>query len=189
MLIVLGRQIIRRLRHKSLFLCVTSVFPSTRRAVISAAAAIAEPQKHDDLANQHADGAGDQTCQDTQDSGNHDEADNAREGPLPPAVVHMVVVVGRPADMVRTRTTMAPERWPHTFGEGFRRVPLQTRLTMAALGDGEPRGRTHHPSLCIRNQSAEAGNQEHLQALGLSTALLPRETVWTSLFDLGSGNI
>lgn len=182
LLIVMRWEIIGRLRHKSLFLSVSSVFHSTGRAICSAAA-IAEPQEHDDLANQHADGTGDQTSQDTQDSGNNDEADNAGDGPLPAAVVHVVV---------RTvwRTTVAPEGWPLPIGKIFRRVTLhQMRLAMAALGDAESRSHAHHPSLGTRDQNPETGKQEHSQALGLATALPPRETVRAGLLDLSSGNV
>jgi hypothetical protein len=93
---VLGEHILR-LGHQTLLLTGIALFPSSL-VLLGLSATVTLPNEDNGLANQHTDGAGSETSQNTEDSRNEDEADNAREGvgksTRRGTVVHVVRTVG-----------------------------------------------------------------------------------------------
>lgn len=172
------------LRHESRLLHGATLLQGGSRAAVGAAA-VAEPQEHDNLADKHSNGACGEAGEHTQNSRNHNETDHPRKSPLP-----AMAVVG-----VTVRTAAK------VMGTGVRHVAIKVRgmLTMrtvremglavtALTAEGQSSADAHHPGLGRSHQIPDPSKQQTSQAAWLSTALAPRKTVCGSGLNLRSGN-
>lgn len=177
LLVTVGRRkVISRLGHQALLLRSSALL----QRLFAVRTAIALPQEHYHLTDQHTHSTGSQSCQNAQRSRDDNKADNARGSALPVtvrAMVHMVVV--RVAGTSHVAFGLGRE-W-HTIVVGMRR----TRTTALWLGAHN----SEHTGLGGSEQRTNPVEQKSLQAHGLSAALSPRNTVLGVVLDIGLDHV
>lgn len=173
-------------------------------SLLAGRATVAEPEENDHLANEHTKRAGRQASEDAESSRNNDETEDTRDGAPQSTMVEVVVVVHvrmvREMMSIGRRGALTPgRRFLARCVEGARTESMVVRavvhrlrammLAMASLSTGQTGAHLQHTRLSASKQVAHTGEEQRSQAAGLATALLPGDTVWSRLLDIGLGHV